>query len=76
MSVLGRDPHEFGYCAPKWTPTLLQRYLCHMLSISACRRSVSLALRRLEQQGLLPYSTVCTPLSPPALAAAHAPLAD
>src|SRR5262250_654128 len=26
-AVLLRDPHEFGYCAPKWTPTLLERYL-------------------------------------------------
>jgi len=49
-AVLGRDPHEFGYCAPRWTPTLLERYLRHVLHITVCRRSVSLALQRLGQQ--------------------------
>ena len=49
-AVLGRDPHEFGYCAPKWTSTLLERYLRQVHDVSVCRRSVSLALRRLEQQ--------------------------
>jgi len=46
-AVLARDPHEFGYCAPRWTPTLLERYLRTVLNITACRRSVSLALKRL-----------------------------
>jgi transposase len=46
-AVLGRDPHEFGYCAPRWTPTLLERYLRTVLNITVCRRSVSLALKRL-----------------------------
>jgi transposase len=49
-AVLGRDPHEFGYCAPKWTPTLLERYLRQVHNVSVCRRSVSLALQRLEPQ--------------------------
>ena len=49
-AVLGRDPHEFGYCAPKWTPTLLERYLRQEHNVSVCRRSVSLALQRLVQQ--------------------------
>lgn len=46
-AVLGRDPHEFGYCAPRWTPTLLERYLRTVLNLTVCRRSVSLALQRL-----------------------------
>jgi transposase len=50
-AVLGRDPHEFGYCAPRWTPTLLERYLRNDLNITVCRRSVSLALQRLEHHG-------------------------
>jgi transposase len=50
-AVLGRDPHEFGYCAPRWTPTLLERYLRTVLNITVCRRSVSLALQRLHQHG-------------------------
>ncbi len=48
-AVLPRDPHEFGYCAPRWTPTLLERYLRTVAHITVCRRSVSLALRRLGQ---------------------------
>jgi transposase len=54
-AVLGRDPHEFGYCAPKWTPTLLERYLRQVHNVSVCRRSVSLALQRLEQQQQTTY---------------------
>ncbi|HEV8718278.1 MAG TPA: helix-turn-helix domain-containing protein [Candidatus Binatia bacterium] len=46
-AVLTRDPHEFGYCAPRWTPTLLERYLRNVANITVCRRSVSLALKRL-----------------------------
>jgi transposase len=49
-AVLDRDPHEFGYCAPRWTPTILERYLRNMLNLTVCRRSVSLALKRLSQQ--------------------------
>jgi transposase len=51
-TVLTRDPHEFGYCAPKWTPTLLERYLRHVFNITVCRRSVSLALKRVGNQRL------------------------
>ena len=47
-AVLPHDPHEFGYCAPRWNPTLLERYLRNVLNITACRRSVSLALKRVE----------------------------
>jgi len=50
-SVLGRDPHEFGYCAPRWTPTLLERYLRNIRNVTVCRRSVSLAMQRLGRQG-------------------------
>ena len=46
-AVLPRDPHELGYCAPRWTPTLLERYLRTVAKITVCRRSVSLALKRL-----------------------------
>jgi transposase len=46
-AVLPRDPHEFGYCAPRWTPTILERYLRTVAHITVCRRSVSLALQRL-----------------------------
>src|SRR2546430_5759753 len=46
-TVLTRDPHELGYCAPKWTPTLLERYLRTVAKITVCRRSMSLALQRL-----------------------------
>ena len=49
-AVLPRDPHEFGYCAPKWNPTLLERYLRTVAHITVCRRSVSLALQRLGKQ--------------------------
>src|SRR2546430_2485559 len=49
-AVLPHDPHEFGYCAPKWTPTLLERYLRNVANIIVCRRSVSLALKRLGQR--------------------------
>jgi len=49
-ALLPHDPHELGYCAPRWTPTLLERYLRTVLNITVCRRSVSLALRRLGQQ--------------------------
>jgi transposase len=52
-ALLPRDPHEFGYCAPKWTPTLLERYLRNVANITVCRRSVSLALKRLGYQGRL-----------------------
>jgi transposase len=47
-AVLERDPHEFGYCAPVWTATLLARYLWEMHHITVSRRSVSLSLRRLN----------------------------
>src|SRR5262245_23488996 len=50
-ALLPRDPHEFGYCAPKWTPTLLERYLRNVANITVCRRSVSLALKRLGHRG-------------------------
>jgi transposase len=46
-TVLTRDPHELGYCAPKWTPALLERYLRNVAHVTVCRRSVSLALKRL-----------------------------
>src|SRR5262245_42445862 len=46
-AVLTRDPHEFGYCAPRWTPTLVERYLRNVAHVTVCRRSVSLALKRL-----------------------------
>ena len=49
-AVLPRDPHEFGYCAPRWTPTILERYLRTVAHITVCRRSVSLALQRLGKQ--------------------------
>ena len=50
-AVLGHDPHEFGYCAPRWTPTLLERYLRNERNVIVCRRSVSLAMQRLGRQG-------------------------
>jgi len=49
-TVLTHDPHEFGYCAPRWTPTILERYLRTVAHITVCRRSVSLALQRLGKQ--------------------------
>ena len=49
-ALLPRDPHDFGYCAPKWTPTLLERYLRNVANITVCRRSVSLALKRVGHQ--------------------------
>ena len=51
--VLTRDPHEFGYCAPRWTPTLLERYLRNVAHVTVCRRSVSLALKRLGHRAQL-----------------------
>jgi transposase len=60
-TVMGRDPHEFGYCAPKWNPTLLERYLRNVLNITVCRRSVSLALQRLGQQEQSSRSAQCPP---------------
>jgi transposase len=51
-AVLPRDPHEFGYCAPRWTPTILERYLRTVAHITVCRGSVSLALQRLGNQRL------------------------
>ena len=49
-ALLPRDPHEFGYCAPRWNPTLLERYLRTVAHLTVCRRSVSLALQRLGKQ--------------------------
>ena len=60
-AVLGRDPHEFGYCAPRWTPTLLERYLRNALNITVCRRSVSLALKRVGPPELPPPPAVYPP---------------
>ena len=68
-AVLGRDPHEFGYCAPRWTPTLLERYLRNVANVTVCRRTVSLALQRLGDQErfshpaecLAPKPAVCVP---------------
>jgi len=54
VAVLGRDPHEFGYCSPRWTPTLLERYLRTVLNLTVCRRSVSLALLRLDKHHQAP----------------------
>jgi len=67
-AVLGRDPHEFGYCAPKWTPTLLERYLRNVVNVTVCRRTVSLALQRLGQREQLPQSAVCAPHNSPRFA--------
>jgi transposase len=58
-AVLSRDPHEFGYCAPKWTPTLLERYLRNGFNVTVCRRSVSLALKRIGKEKSSPNPAVC-----------------
>jgi len=63
-AVLGRDPHEFGYCAPRWTPTLLERYLRTVLNLTVCRRSVSLALQRLDQRKYPPHTHVAHAIRP------------
>ena len=57
-TVLGRDPHEFGYCSPRWTPTLLERYLRTVLNLTVCRRSVSLALQRVDKHDQTPTLVV------------------
>lgn len=47
--VLDRDPHEFGYCSPRWTTALLARYLWDAHHVTASHRSVHLALERLRE---------------------------
>lgn len=47
--VLDRDPHEFGYCSPRWTNALLARYLWDAHHVTASPRSVNLALERLRE---------------------------
>jgi transposase len=63
-AVLGHDPHEFGYCAPRWTPTLLERYLRTVLNLTVCRRSVSLALQRLDQRKHPPHTHIAHAIRP------------
>jgi transposase len=47
-TVLAQEPMEFGYESHQWTATLLVHYLRDVHSLSVCRASVSLALRRLR----------------------------
>jgi transposase len=47
--VLDRNPHEFGYCSPRWTIALLARYLWGAHHVTASPRSVHLALERLRE---------------------------
>jgi len=67
-ALLPHDPHEFGYCAPKWNPTLLERYLRTVAHITVCRRSVSLALQRLGHRQQPSHSAEYIPHEPPVFA--------
>ena len=53
-AVMKRDPREFGYRSPVWTPTLLGQYLRDTHHIAVTRASVSLALRRLKTSSKKP----------------------
>lgn len=47
--VVDHDPHELGYCSPRWTTALLARYLWDAHHVTASPRSVHLALERLRE---------------------------
>ena len=53
-AVMKRDPREFGYRSPVWTPTLLGQYLRDVHHIAVTRASVGLALRRLKTSSKKP----------------------
>lgn len=46
--VIDRDPREFGYRSTGWTNALLRRYLEDVHHVPVSRKSVSLALARLD----------------------------
>jgi transposase len=47
-AVIDHDPREFGYRSPGWTNALLRVYLEEVHHLSVSRKSVSLALARLD----------------------------
>ena len=47
-AVIDDDPREHGYQSTIWTADLLRRYLSAEHQIEVCRKSVSLALKRLS----------------------------
>jgi transposase len=46
--VIDQDPREFGYRATGWTNDLLRRYLTQVHQVTVSRKSLSLALARLD----------------------------
>src|SRR5262249_31321538 len=46
--AIGRSPRELGHDRTVWTESLLVRHLKRAHGLEACRKSVSLALGRLE----------------------------
>jgi len=47
-AALQKRPRELGHDTVAWTETLLVRHLKHAHGLEVCRKSVSLALGRLE----------------------------
>ena len=47
-AVIDQDPHAFGYRATGWTNSLLRQYLEDVHQVTVSRKSVSLALARLD----------------------------
>jgi transposase len=47
-AVLDQDPREFGYRATGWTNALLRQYLVGAHHLAVSRKSVSLAIARLD----------------------------
>jgi transposase len=56
--VIEADPRNFGYCSTIWTAELLQHYLRDYFQITASRRSVQYALRRLHLRWKRPRHTL------------------
>jgi transposase len=48
LDIIDTDPREFGYCSTVWTAPLLCQYLRDIHHIQVSRRSVGLALARLN----------------------------
>jgi transposase len=47
-AVIDQDPREFGYRSTGWTNVLLRHYLGDVHHLVVCRKSISLALARLD----------------------------
>jgi transposase len=48
LEIIDTDPRELGYCSTVWTAPLLCQYLRNIHHIQISRRSVGLALARLD----------------------------